>query len=517
MPLPAGKLSLGDFRTARRSRLRGGSSTMPQGGSADSHRDFTTLDALRRQCRSLVRNEPLARAMVTRTAEMAFPGEPRVQFKSDSAEFNRDAEAWVHQWMRACWHQAAISPDGNLVGRSMGDGCRLALAEAMRAGDCWVLPTTDRGLLQMIEAERVLNPAGVGYGGAGGISYGRVKNGGADGNLIVNGVEYDEFDVPVAVHIGRWNKATGGQRIEAEKALSRVEMNTILHLPHPRLDEVNLTRPEPGLTCLVHQFEQIRSYVANVATAAEMAAIFGLLIKQDRPADIGVQLPGELVDKTTSDGTTYSQKQADLEPGFMFGLRPGESVEQVKAEQPTTQFSDFVKTNLGMMAAEHGLPMVLWMLDMSAVNFSSARVAMLLAAAVLDVWRDWAIRRMVNPSVRWRMKLALADAVKDGQGINGRWGVGMPGGVPTGWDRIEVTFAPLPVVNPYDQYLAESFAIDKGLKSFSQVMRALGYDPTEAAEEQAADRKMREKLGILPMNQPGQKDPNTPAPATDAP
>lgn len=518
-------MSLGDFRNARRTRLRGGASAMPQGGSADSQRDAWTLDALRRQCRSLVRNDELARAMVTRTAELAFPAEPRVQFKSDSAEFNRDAEAWIHTWMRACWHQAAAGPDGTLVGRSMGDGCRLALAEALRGGDSWVLPTTQRGLLQMIEAERVCNPAtmagaaGSPNGLGGSLTFAVVPEGqpGA-GNTVVNGVEYDQTDTPVAVHIGRWSKETGGQRVVTDREGTRVEIEKIWHLPHPRLDEVNLTRPEPGLTCLVHRFEQLRAYIGNVATAAEMAAIFGLVIEAERIADLNLALPGSDVEKTAADGTGYTQRETELEPGFVFKAKPGEKIVQVKAEQPTTQFGDFVRSNLGMMAAEQGMPLVLWMLDMSQVNFASARVAVLLAGGVVGVWRDWAIRRLVEPAVRWRAKLALSQAINDGVGINGKWGMGMPGGVPMGWNKIEVSFPPLPVVDPFEFYRAEGYAIANGLKSFSAVQRAMGNDPEEAAMEQAKDRKMRQQLGILPVGVPGQVDPNPPtSPAPENP
>lgn len=505
-----GKKSLGDFRAAARGRLRGGAGATARGGSADFHRDHWTLDQLRKQTRSLQRNNKLSQALVQRTIDMVVADGPRIQVKAagggGEAGFNAAAEKFLREWGRAgVDHRSHIGINGRWCGNGLAELCGLAVGEAFEAGDVWALPTNE-GRVQMIEAERILTPSGM-RGPSGAAAYLGEDN--AEGTII-NGVEYDPLDRPVAVHVASWmDKWNGGGTVRNYET-TRVPIGSIVQLAMPLHRKPNLTRPEPGLTAVLEDFEQIAFYIRDVAKAADMAAYFGLALKTGSPQDMGLQLPGSDVGKRAADNVYYTQRQVELEPGFVLNLDREDDVVQIKPEQPTTNFDSFVFANLAMIGAQSGLPLSLWLLDMRQVNFASARVAVLLAGSVISVWRRWLAERLLIPILQWRLHMALQ---RGGTGVRGEngvvYGVGKPGGVPAGYDDIRVGFPPLPVIDTGSQYQAEAFAVEKGLKTFEDVQtNFFGRDYREHIDTLSRERKEREERGILPVSTPGAKDPN---------
>jgi capsid protein len=251
-------------------------------------------------------------------------------------------------------------------------------------GDLLVIPTSD-GYAQLIEAERLVNPDGA--------TMPKVL---PNGNTAVGGFEYDRFDRPVAVHIAEW----GVQGQQRKTTTSRVAIGSVLHLAIPVDDTINLTRPEPGLSVLVRHFDQLRNYIGDVATAAQVATLFGLVTKTSQPQQFALELAGSSVQKTNAANSAYTQRETELEPGMMAHLNPGEDIVQIKPEQPTTQFGDYTRSNLSMMGASVGVPLCLWLLDFERVNFASARSALLVAYCGFFVWRNWLTDRLIRPLVR---------------------------------------------------------------------------------------------------------------------
>jgi capsid protein len=483
-------MALGDFTAAKRTRTRSGS--RPRGGSADSHRDSRTLDVLRRDCQSLLRNNKLARSMVKRTCDFVVGSCVRLQAKSDDPAFN----AAVEKWLRAWWEEGGIGvtpgiehnahrrADGRTAGRTGTQLCRLAVRSAFRDGGVLAL-LTSAGQVQLVEYERLKTPAR------------QTQN-----PAMVNGVEYgqDGNGPVVAYHVAKWNRTGGMLGAYTEQNTQPVPAAYVLNLANPADDEVGVTIPEPGLAALVEDFELVRNYVKDTQLAARIATLFGLITKTQYPQDGGLMVPGTTATKTLGDGSTAEQREIEMQPGFVAHLKPGESIEQIDPKQPTTVFGDFVMTNLVLMGAEAGLPLVLWLMDLTKVNFASARCAVLLAYGTFAVWRRWLAERFIIPLVRWRVAMAIRRGEIEG----------VPAGaVPMGWDRFEVLFSPMPVLDPLMQYQAEAYAVEKGLRTFRDVVTQLtGGDFDEHLEQLAAERNRREELGILPVGTPGASDPN---------
>ncbi|HRI52471.1 MAG TPA: phage portal protein [Pseudomonadota bacterium] len=487
--LNSGMLALGDFEAARRSRTRPNTHALKRGGSADSHRDRTTRFELAKQCESLLRNDKLARSLVRRRKQFVVGDAIGVQVRSDDTGFNKAAEKFLTDsghgggWMDSCEHAGHDLPGGGRGGRGMVEMCGCAISAGAGSGDCAIIPTRE-GFLQFIESERIIDPPGKSMD-----------------QRFVNGVEYDTTGRVQAYHIADW----GFNGAMTKPNTRRVPASSVLYIPNPSDDQPNLTRPEPGLSALVKDFDRLRTYSDSVAIAATMATYFGLVISSKYAGDVAGNLPGASTQtKTNADGDDYSQKQNELEPGFVLPLEPGETATQIDPKQPTQVYSDYLITNLALMGSEGGVPLVLWLLDFRQVNFHSARSAVLMMGILAAIERRWLRMRLCGPACRWR--LALEIKTKGLKGDGKTYGVG---DVPDGWDKHDFIFPPMPVVDPKDQYAAEALAVDAGFKTFGSVVRALnGRDPDEHMAELAAEREKRKKLGILPVGQPGTKDPN---------
>jgi capsid protein len=417
--------------------------------------------------------------MVKRTCDFVVGDRVSVQIKSSSEEFNKVAERWLTRWWTGgIEHRSGERADGSRVGRSGTQVCRLLVRSALVSGGVLVV-LTDGGAIQLVEYERLKNPPK-----------------GTTNQAIVNGVEYADGGAGPVIryHVAAW--AGSGEYAAFETR--PIDARNVLNLANPMDDEVNVTLPEPGLARLIEHFPMLRNFIRDTQIASRMATLFGLVTKTANPQDAGVALPGGTITKYNADGNGETVREIELEPGFTAHLAPGEDITQVDPKHPTAQFGDFVTNNLVMLGAEAGLPLVLWMLDMTKVNFASARSALLLAGRSFDIWREWLVCSFVTPVIRWRLAMAIRRGEIDG--VNE---------IPDDWDSIHAIFPPLPVLDTLNQYQAEAYAVEKGLKTHRDAWSALNRsDYEDGLEEMASERRKREALGILPVSTPGQIDPN---------
>lgn len=173
------------------------------------------------------------------------------------------------------------------------------------------------------------------------------------GPWIRQGVQLDPNGRPVAYHI--WD----GHPSDARKGQRRpIAAADIIH------DFVALrpgaARGVPWLHAGLTNVNMLEGYIeaalvaARVAASA-MAAVSGIERGEDEVSDVPL----------------------DLEPGKMFELPEGAEATLLDPKHPTTSFSDFVKTNVRLIANAGGVSYTSLSGDLEAVNYSSIRAGLL--------------------------------------------------------------------------------------------------------------------------------------------
>lgn len=210
-------------------------------------------------------------------------------------------------------------------------------------------------------------------------------------------------------------------------------------------------------------------------TAAETAADFAALVETQAPPDA----ESDEVEPFSS---------LEIERGMMTTLPAGGKISQLKAEQPTTTYGDFVTRLLREIGRPlHALNVTA--LDSSSYNYSSARLDHLLHQQALEVERDHLRAVVLEPLfAAW-----LEEAVR----IPGLLPEGAAAGVPHAWH-----WPATPPIDPVKDAQADQINLANRTTSLTEIAAARGRDPEDILRELARERQLAESLGLAPPPAP---------------
>lgn len=220
-------------------------------------------------------------------------------------------------------------------------------------------------------------------------------------------------------------------------------------------------------------YDQVDASVEAVVVAAQMAAMFGLVVVNETGTP-----PAGL--EEVQDARGVSRPAQDMEPGMWKYLAPGEDIRQVSPAHPSQNYPDFLTAVCRYIGLPAGAPLEILMLDFSRTNYSSARAAILqwkkaiqreqalLIYVMRRVWR-WRISRWMNEDKLPRRE----DAFRHVQ-------------IAPGFEMLDLQ----------KEIGAYSEAIDRGLMSRTQVNAAQGEDNESVLEQLAMEQERMEALGI---------------------
>ncbi|MCA3006607.1 MAG: phage portal protein [Planctomycetaceae bacterium] len=466
------RLALGDYRSAKQSRLRqGGGAAGGEGRTASGawHLDAQTARLLRRDAQRLARNNPLGRALIGRLVDFVLGRGHSPQATTASKGWNDQAERVWAEWAETA---------------GLDEALELAYRGALVDGDCALLMLDDGGV-QVVEADQITTPKS-----GGGTVITKVvvvkagdKTGGEPGNVINAGVEMTPTGTVVAIHVAEW-EGDGSKLSETTRRIVCGPDGPALLLR--RRTRASQVRGEPLLAATVDTFEHLERFTEATVVAARMAACTGAAIKTEYPALTQASMLG-----ATGEPNSRGQQQRALswEPGMVWHLKPGESLEQVRPEQPTGEFSDFVRTLIRIAGTDSGLPLEVCLLDFSQANFHSSRSAMGVMYRFIEREQKRLQREVLAPLYRWVMRRAVAAGTLPGNVdmLRHRWMA--PG---------------RPVLDPQAEVAAAIQAVDANMRTKEDVVAEMsGADFATVAERRAAERKLEEQLGIQPPTTPG--------------
>lgn len=282
----------------------------------------------------------------------------------------------------------------------------------------------------------------------------------ANGNLIRDGIEYDQIGRRVAYWLHDEHPGAQGWRLKSGN-VRRVAASEVIHLY--RVDRPGQARGVSWLAPVALRMQDLADYNDAQLMRQKIAACFAAFITSPEadPTD------------TNSAGLGGS-----IVPGRIQRLAPGEEVRF--ATPPAVQaYDEFTRGQLREIAAGLGVTYEALTGDLSNVNFSSGRMGRMEMDRNVSAWQ-WLmmVPGMLHPLGAWILEaFALV------------------------YGRSDLTLDWVPphriLIDPAREIKAMADEVKAGLSSRSQKIRQLGYDPEEVTAEIEADQRDAERRKLV--------------------
>lgn len=410
------------------------------------------LDSLRARAQELDEENAIANGLLSRFADNVVHTGIKPQAKSSSKRWNRQAEGLFSEWADANADVRGMSTFWELQ--------KFVSRNAQRDGDHGTI-LLKSGALQLVESEDIATPLG------------------RESELnIVDGVEVNRFGRPLAFHVADFEDN------EAEKYV-RIPARNFVFLANRR--NYKQTRGEPAFAQSARLFDQVDGMIEAVVAAAQMAAMFGLVITESATSDSMATLG----DTTDSGGD--AAKEFAMEPAMVKFLQEGQTINQVAPLQPSQNYPEFLAITLRLLGLPFGVPLELLLLDFSRTNFSSARASLLQAYRTFQGHQEK--MRWWNARIwRWR----ISKFIKDGD-LEQRNDAFLHRWISPGW----------PWVDPEKEGKANLLALDGGWGDLSSIATSIGKDWRDVFKQRAIEIAEAKRLGIPLVHSNATRDPGS--------
>jgi lambda family phage portal protein len=264
----------------------------------------------------------------------------------------------------------------------------IALREMVEGGEVLIrivnLPSTEyRGItrpipmaLEIIEADRLATDRDTYMMG--------IDRG--DGTRVVRGIKVDESGKPLAYMIYDDHPL---QPYAVSRTPKEIPAREIIHLF--RQDRVGQTRGVTWFAPALASIRDLGTYLENELQASAIASCFTAAIKTETPM-------GNLSDPDTGSGIDRAgNRERYIEPGLIFDLNPGESVEVINPTRPNNAAGEWTKVILRGIAVGTGLSYEVVARDYSQTSYSSSRASQLEDRRRFRVIQKYIIRHLLQP------------------------------------------------------------------------------------------------------------------------
>lgn len=197
-----------------------------------------------------------------------------------------------------------------------------------------------------------------------------------DGSRIIMSVEIDANDKPIAYWLTTPASDINFTQRRARQRI-RVPADQMIHA-YLVEDEEAQVRGVTWFAAALLEGKNLHVYKGAVIDSAKMTAMAAGFLAKDSPDET------EFTGAENEDGVEQ-EINIDLSPGSIHLLEDGFKFQQFDPKQPTQNHSEFVKTVERSLATALGVNYFSLAGDLSAVNYSSARVGL---GEERDLWRE---------------------------------------------------------------------------------------------------------------------------------
>ncbi len=288
---------------------------------------------------------------------------------------------------------------------------------------------------------------------------------------IVGGKELDEFNKPIAY----WIKSRFPS--EQETQSTRIKAEDIIDL-YDR-ERASSTGGISALAPCVMNFYNIGQFRKDTMSLARTALGFGVFVKTENPEDY---FGGSDLDEQ---GHEYEY----ITPGGIHYLRPGEEINTVKPEAPTTQYEPFLRAELRGASVGAGMSYESVSNDGSQTNFSGTRQMLLFERAATRYTFAIFEEKLYSKIYRWFIEFEQSFGVKPLR-MNG-YDTEPKRFLRCSWSRPKVEW-----VDPLKDAKAAKEEIAMGVSTLTEFCETQGRDIEEVVATRKYEKELFEAAGV---------------------
>ena len=404
---------------------------------------------LRNRSRYEVRNNSYARGILDTLANDTIGTGPRLQLLTKDKEFNREVELLFLQWTKDIRFAEKLRV--MRISRAESGEVFMVFFNNLQAQNEVTLDVRN------IEADFITSPI--------------VDLFALNGFQNVDGVLVDNQGNERAYLVSDEANDLSGINFQSFKT-RMLDASQVMH--YVKRQRPGQIRGVPEITTSLPLFAQLRRYTLAVLASAETAADFTVLIQSLLPPDGEPLPPPEEFDLI------------EIEKNTMMTLPEGWTANQLRAEQPTTQYDIFLRALIREIAIPFSMPLNIALGDSSVSNFASGRLDHQGYFKQIKVERSLIENIVLDPPLRqWILEakqsfpliLSRLGGIKD---VPHRWF----------WDGFEH-------IDPLKQIKSLLGARDAGFRTDASIIAELeGQDWEETYIQTQEERKLRKELGI---------------------
>lgn len=416
------------------------------GSTSADQEIFKDLVTLRNRARDLRRNNPYAASAVRAITSNVIGTGIVTQFRGDGANV-KDIEAQWNAW--------AESKDIDYEGRNNIYGLQHLIFDAVvESGEVLVLKRYDASKeiplqYQVLESDFLAD---------------NKTEVAANGNQIVQGIEYSKTGKRVAYHI--YESHPGGvdaSGFSSKLVTNRIPAENVYHIF--RADRPGQNRGVSWLSPVIVRLKDLDDYEDAQLVRQKIAACFTVFVR-----DIGAEFSEEEDCEELSDR---------LEPGIIEHLPAGKTVDFAKPPE-VQNYKEYVTSVLHSIASGIGCTYEVLTNDFSNVNYSSARMGWIEFGRSIKTWRE----RLVYSACLDFMADEFLKAIQ----IKGKSTAGVK----------YLHVAPIrEMIDPTREIPAITNSIRAGLTTLTDELLAMGKDPQAHIEQYAKDKKAISDAGLI--------------------
>ncbi len=433
------------------------------------------IDSQRMLAEELFANHPIIKAVINNIVSHASITDYTITFDTGNADL--DDELKKH-WNR--WSKKYIDTTGKW---NLNQLCEINLRNYLLYGESFGLAVNPK-----FGTSEKPSPYDIAFRG---VSPTRVKNPSnktkrPSNRTIKAGIEIDNYGVARRL----WMRGNNG-KFNSVPWTDADNNPLVFHIMEPTF--FDQTHGMVPITTVYRQALDLSIFMQSEVKAAVNSSQINIIATMNKPERANAISQGNInVGGNTVDDPPIYKPIIPVNPGDMFQLLPGESIEQLKLDRPNAMMEPFVRFNLDIICRCFNVDYKYIFAEWQDSNYSSARLAALQTQGQLFKLQKTMVNRFIEPLTDYFIRTLVMDDKVDIGNMD----------IEDILDSYTIRTPKMPLIDPSKEAATSALLIEKNLSTHErEIERLNGEDYQDIFSQLGREKEMLSENSLTDENE----------------